>query len=69
MEKKTLTIYIEMKDILDHYHEEDIAKQCWPYLMPFLTRRHGIDKGELKLQDGAVTILWEYEDYHENYNF
>ena len=55
-----------MNDKLDCYHEEDIVKQNWPYLVPFLTRRHGVNKGEINLEDGAIIITWSYKDTDED---
>lgn len=62
MNKKELNVKIEMFDRLNNYREEDIAKNCLPFLTPFLTRRHGINKGLLSLEDGSVIISWEYLD-------
>lgn len=64
-----LTITVDIRDKLDHYYEEDIAKQMWPYLTPFLTRRHGISHGKVILEGGAVEIAWKYEDLHEEKDY
>lgn len=66
MDFKELNISIKMFDKLDSYYEEDIAKNVWPYLTPFLTRRHGVDKGSVNLNDGAVIIEWRYKDNYED---
>lgn len=64
-DSKELQINVLMFDKLDSYHEEDIAKNIWPYLIPFLTRRHGVDKGSINLNDGAVIVEWQYKDNYE----
>jgi hypothetical protein len=63
---KIFNAKIVMNDKLDCYHEEDIVKQNWPYLVPFLTRRHGVNKGEINLEDGAIIITWSYKDTDED---
>ena len=66
MRLKIFNAKIVMNDKLDCYHEEDIVKQNWPYLVPFLTRRHGVNTGEINLEDGAIIITWSYEDTDED---
>jgi len=65
-EFKELSISIKMFDKLDNYHEEDIAKQVWPYLSPFLTRRHGVDSGAIHLNGDAIIIYWKYTDHFKD---
>lgn len=58
--KEVCTIQITCEDRNDHFREEDMVKQYWPYMLPFFTRRHGVNHGEIKLDDG-VSITWRYE--------
>lgn len=58
------TIKITMRDKMDHFHEEDIVKNLWPYMTPWFTRRHGVNDGKIILSGGAVEVDWKYEtDY------
>lgn len=57
---ETCTIVITMNDYLDNYREEDIVKNLWGYLYPWFTRRQGVERGEVSLNDGAVKVSWEY---------
>ena len=63
---KQLTVVVDMWDKQDNFHEEDVAKNCLPFLTPFLTRRHGVDRGSMNLNDGAIVISWEYRDFYED---
>jgi hypothetical protein len=58
---ETCTIKITMRDKLDNYREEDIVKQYWNCLIPWFTRRHGVETGKIILSDGAVEVDWKYE--------
>ena|SRR6185312_2484345 len=60
VEKCTITVTI--RDKSDHYHEEDWVKQIWPYLLPWFTKRHGVEKGRISLEDDAVVVEWRYEN-------
>lgn len=51
---------VVMNDYLDHYKEEDLVKQVWPSMYGFLTKRNGLNKGKMELEDGAVVIHWSY---------
>ena len=64
IDHRRLTVTIDMKDQLDNYREEDIAKDCLPYLAAFLTRRRGVNTGKMILEEGTVEINWKYEDLH-----
>lgn len=61
------TVTVKIKDTLDSYREEDIVKSIWPYCIPFFTRRHGVSKGKMILEDGAVELEWSYEDNYDVY--
>jgi hypothetical protein len=50
-----------MTDRLDHYHEEDIVKNLIPTFASLFTRRHGVDKGKVLLNDDNIVIEWKYE--------
>ena len=65
-EFKELSISIKMFDKLMNYQEEDIAKQVWPYLTPFLTRRHGVNSGAVYLNDDSISIYWKYTDHYKD---
>lgn len=65
-DKETCTITIEVSDKSDHYSEEDWVKQIWPYMQPWFTKRHGVTKGEINLEDGAVVVSWKYETSWDN---
>lgn len=58
MEKCTITI--TMDDSIGAGREEDFVKQVWTYMVPFFTRRHGVQKGKIDLNDN-VHIEWAYE--------
>lgn len=64
---KTFLFTVEMFDQLDHYREEDIVKNLWPHLVPFMTRRHGVNIGKIELEGGAIVINWEYSDSYDEY--
>lgn len=51
---------VTMNDFLDTYSEEDIVKNIWPHMSAFLTRRKGVNRGKMELEDGAVTVEWTY---------
>ena len=61
MRTQVCTIVITVKDVNDHYNEEDWVKQIWPYMQPWFTRRHGIENGRIILGDGGVEVSWRYE--------
>ena len=65
MSNERCTITITVWDKSDHYQEEDWVKQIWPYMQPWFTRRHGVNKGVINLEDGAVTVHWEYESSYD----
>jgi hypothetical protein len=58
---ETCTIKITMSDKLDHFHEEDIVKDMWPYITPWFTARRGVRNGRIILEDGTIIIDWKYE--------
>ena len=64
-EKETCTIKITVCDKSDHYSEEDWVKDIWHYMLPWFTRRHGIETGKIELENGAVVIEWKYENLDE----
>lgn len=57
-ERCVITIDVEARS--DNYREEDWVKNIWSYMIPFFTKRHGVRKGEISLEDGSVRITWEY---------
>ncbi len=57
---ETCTIVVTMRDQLDSYREEDIVKNLWGCLLPWFTRRHGVENGKIILSDGAVEVTWAY---------
>lgn len=61
---ETCTIKITVEDKSDHYHEEDVVKNIWPYMVPWFTRRHGVEHGEIRLGEG-VKIEWKYDTTDE----
>lgn len=60
MSEEICTIKITVRDKSDHYREEDWVKDIWGYMVPFFTRRHGVNKAKIDLEDGAVIVEWEY---------
>lgn len=58
---ETCTITVTIRDKMDHYREEDIVKDLWPYFTPWFTRRRGVEKGKIILGDGAVEVDWSYK--------
>jgi hypothetical protein len=58
--ESTFKFKVEIFDYLDSYKEEDIVKQIWPSMYSFLTKRNGLNKGEMILENGAVKIYWTY---------
>lgn len=62
---KVFKFEVIMDDFLDNWKEEDIVKNLWPGMYTFLTRRHGVNKGSINLEDGTVVINWTYEDTYD----
>ena len=60
MAKSVYNFTVTMEDRLDSYYEEDIVKGLWANLAAFMTKRKGVNKGKIDLQDGLITIEWEY---------
>lgn len=60
MSREVCTITITCEDKNDSYREEDVVKTYWPYMLPFFTRRHGVESGKMSLGSG-VEISWRYE--------
>ena len=56
----TFKFKVEMFDYLDSYKEEEIVKQIWPSMYGFLTKRKGLNNGQMILENGAVVINWTY---------
>lgn len=59
--KDICTITITVRDVHDHFREEDWVKDIWPYMLPWFTRRHGVENGRIELGDKGVTVEWKYE--------
>lgn len=56
------TIKITINEKPEHnFSEEDIVKNLWGHMYPWFTRRHGVTKGQIILEDGAVIVDWLYE--------
>jgi hypothetical protein len=67
MSTETCTIKIVMRDRMDNYSEESVVKDIWPSMYPWFTRRKGINKGSIVLEDGAIEVTWEYKsDYSDD---
>jgi len=64
MNKETCTIKIILSDDYNRelgFELEDAVKEAWNRMIPWFTRRHGITKGSINLENGAVQIDWSYE--------
>jgi hypothetical protein len=68
MQIEVCTITVTIRDKLDHFQEEDIVKNIWPYMTPWFTRRHGVSNGKITLSDGAVEVGWKYETQYTDSN-
>lgn len=60
MESEVCVITITVNDKSDHYHEEEWVKYIWPMMLPWFTRRHGVNKGKIILEDDGVVVDWVY---------
>ena len=56
---ETCTIKISIRDAQGD--EEDWVKDIWPRMLPWFTRRHGVQSGRIELADGAVAVEWKYD--------
>jgi hypothetical protein len=41
---------------------EDVVKNCWGFMVPWFTSRHGVRSGHIALNDGEVQIEWRYTE-------
>ena len=48
------------------YSEEDLVKHLWGYMVPWFTRRHGVENGKIALNGGSVEVEWRYENLTED---
>lgn len=70
--KTTCTITVEMQDLHDVYDQETVVKNLWPHFTAFLTRRHGVDEGDIILRTRGelpVKVTWKYEDEYPEESF
>jgi len=59
-EQTIFNLQITINDTMDCYDEEVVIKNLWPSFVPFMTKRHGVDKGKIVLGDEAVILEWNY---------
>lgn len=64
--KEVCTIKVVMEGVVTS-RTEDVVKNNWPYVLPWFTRRHGVDSGQIILdinesygEKARVTVHWEY---------
>lgn len=64
-EKCTITITIDEPRSDISFSEEDAVKQIWPYMLPWFTRRHGVQSGKITLNNN-VSVDWQYESIYDD---